>query len=705
LDKPLKSHGTSDAPEAFGHRLRYRPEIDGLRALAVIPVIFFHAGFSFFSGGFVGVDIFFVISGYLITTIIIIEKESGSFSIRTFYERRARRILPALYLVTLFCIPFALIWMAPDQLRAFGKSVIAVALFVSNVLFWSESGYFTPAADEKPLLHTWSLGIEEQYYVIFPIFMILLWRFGLRTIALLILLSIIPSFMLAWVGSYRWPEATFYLIFSRSWELAIGAIVAIYLLNPVAVARPARELLGFLGLGLISYALFFYSGGKTPYPGTYALAPTFGAALIILFATPETIVGKALSIKLFVAIGLISYSAYLWHQPIFAFYRLVYIDRPSAGLLFLLIFVCFVLAYLTWRFVERPARYKLSGKSLAAGAAFASVLVIGAGVLVASGHVGRRFTPVQIAQMSPVNGNKKLESENCPPVTNSAYDFRMCSRHPGLKGKAILYGDSHAGAIYSELSDALATHGIDLVLLRNANKARFNCEPMLGSFRYGKFVSEMKNWCAERALEIARIANRFGAENLFVALRYTFRLFPATGSIESLDYDNGEGGAGDESYRQYFVFGADNSVSFAANDKLAATSAAFKSLIDEFRGRVTFVGPVPEVGWRVENRNRSRILLFGSADQTISTDYERFKIRNRLANDILQNVADHKKAIVVQPSDVFCDRVLANRCVAQVDAVPLYSDDDHLSLEGAKLLSRHIVEQLQSRGALKQRLQ
>lgn len=670
-----------------------------MRAVAVIPVIFFHAGFSLFSGGYVGVDIFFVISGYLITTIIITEKEAGTFSIRAFYERRARRILPALYLVTLCCIPFALMWMTPEQLQAFGKSVIAVALFVSNVLFWSESGYFTPAADEKPLLHTWSLGIEEQYYVVFPILMILLWRFGLRTIALLILLSIIPSFLLARVGSYRWPEATFYLIFSRSWELAIGAVAAIYMLNPITIARPVRELLGFLGLGLIFYALFFY-GAKTPYPGTYALAPTIGTALIILFANPQTVVGKVLSIKLFVAIGLISYSAYLWHQPIFAFLRLLYIDRPSTSLLVALICVCFLLAYLTWRFVERPVRYKLSGASLAKGAAFASVLVIGAGVLVASGQVGRTFTPVQIAQMSPINGNKKLELENCPPVTDSNYDFRACSRHPELKNKAVLYGDSHAGAIYSELSDALAASSIDLVLLRNADKMRFDCEPMPGSFRYGKFVPEMKAWCADRTLEIARIANRLGAQNLFVALRYAFRLFPATGAIDSLDYDNGEGGVGDETYRQYFVLGADGSMSYSPNDKLVATSAAFKSLIDEFKGRVTFIGPVPEVGWRVEGRNRSHILLFGSAEQTISTDYERFKIRNRLAHDILQNVAGHGNAILVQPSDVFCNRVLANRCVAQIDAVPLYSDDDHLSLEGAKLLSRHIIEQLKEKNAL-----
>jgi len=153
--------------------LRYRPEIDGLRAVAVIPVIFFHAGFAPFSGGFVGVDVFFVISGYLITTIILTEKGEGRFSLRTFYERRARRILPALFFVVLACIPFAWLWLMPRDLKNFSESLIAVATFSSNILFWLESGYFDSASELKPLLHTWSLAVEEQYYILFPLFMML----------------------------------------------------------------------------------------------------------------------------------------------------------------------------------------------------------------------------------------------------------------------------------------------------------------------------------------------------------------------------------------------------------------------------------------------------------------------------------------------------------------------------------------------------
>ncbi|ARQ00763.1 hypothetical protein CAK95_17980 [Pseudorhodoplanes sinuspersici] len=684
------------------HRLRYRPEIDGLRAVAVVPVIFFHAGFTGFSGGFVGVDIFFVISGYLITSIIVAELEAGHFSLRAFYERRARRILPALFLVTLTCIPFALMWMPPEQLKSFGKSVVAVALFVSNIFFWSEAGYFTAAVDEKPLLHTWSLAIEEQYYLIFPLLMILCWPLGSRRIVLLIFLSIIPSFALAQVGSYRWPDATFFLIFSRSWELAIGGLIAFYLKAPMASGRVIRELMSFIGIGLIVWAIIFYSG-KTPYPGIYALTPTLGAALIIVFAAPGTILGTILSMRPLVSIGLISYSLYLWHQPLLAFSRVIFSGRQSTPLLLGLIALCVVLSYLSWRFIEKPARKVVFRPSIMAGAAIASVLVAGLGLLAAYGNIGRSFTPVQLAQMAPPNANRDPRLLTCPPAPGSRHDFRACSQNPALKRKAVLYGDSHAGALYLDLAAALSQHGIDLVLLRNGERGarRFECQPLPGNFRYGQFEPDMKARCADQEREVARIANVLGAEYLFVSLRYTFRLFPATGAVDELEYDNGEGGVGDEGFRQYFVLGTKGEVSFSAEDKFTATTNAFRSLIDLFSGRTVLVGPVPEVGWRVENRNRSSILLFGAAEQTISTDYVRFKQRNQFANRILQNIEGHKGALLVQPSDVFCDRLVAGRCVAQLNAVPLYRDDDHLAYDGAKMLSRYIVEQLQARNALR----
>lgn len=196
--------------------MKYRPEIDGLRALAVVPVILFHAGFELFSGGFVGVDVFFVISGYLITTIFIEEIDNQRFSIVNFYERRARRILPALFFVMLLCIPFAWLWMLPFQLKGFADSLIAVCLFASNILFWSESGYFDAATEEKPLLHTWSLAVEEQYYVLFPLFLLLAWRFGKNRVFWMIVAMAAVSLLLSEWGWRHKPVANFYLAPTRA---------------------------------------------------------------------------------------------------------------------------------------------------------------------------------------------------------------------------------------------------------------------------------------------------------------------------------------------------------------------------------------------------------------------------------------------------------------------------------------------------------
>src|SRR5574337_1373707 len=190
--------------------MRYRPEIDGLRAIAVIPVILFHAGFQIFSGGFVGVDIFFVISGYLITTIIVAELEAGRFSILNFYERRARRILPAFYLVTALWLPFAWLWLIPSDAKELSKSIMAVLLFASNIFFWQQSDYFDAETELKPLLHTWSLGVEEQFYVLFPIVLMLVWRLGRKRIVVLLTIVALLSLALAEYAISRKPDATFF---------------------------------------------------------------------------------------------------------------------------------------------------------------------------------------------------------------------------------------------------------------------------------------------------------------------------------------------------------------------------------------------------------------------------------------------------------------------------------------------------------------
>jgi peptidoglycan/LPS O-acetylase OafA/YrhL len=403
--------------------MKYRPEIDGLRAIAVIPVILFHAGFSYFKGGFVGVDVFFVISGYLITTIILSEMEQGTFSLVRFYERRARRILPALFLVMLVCLPFAWWWLLPGEAKDFSQSLVAVSVYVSNILFWRRSGYWDAANEVKPLLHTWSLAVEEQYYVLFPLFLMLIWRFRKRwLLGALFVTAIISLFMAQW-GVYSHPEAAFYLLPARAWELAIGAIISFASLYHQRVIRIllsnqiVNEVLALLGLLMIGYAIYAFDE-NIPFPGFSALLPTVGTGLIVLFSSPQTLVGRLLGNKVLVGIGLISYSAYLWHQPLFAFARHRSLTGPSVWLICTLVALTFLLAYLSWRYVEQPFRRKevVSRKAIFSFAGFGSVFFILIGLI---GHVTGGFD-----QRTTENGIK-LQSIEQKIVTNYGLD-RVC---------------------------------------------------------------------------------------------------------------------------------------------------------------------------------------------------------------------------------------------------------------------------------------
>ena len=338
--------------------MQYRPEIDGLRALAVIPVILFHAGVQLFGGGYVGVDIFFVISGYLITSILLSEITEGKFSLAGFYERRARRILPALFLVMAICLPFSWFWMMPHELKGFSQSLVAVSAFASNIYFWISTGYFETAAELRPLLHTWSLAVEEQYYLFFPILLACCMHWGRKKIIFTLILLACTSLFLAQFLSAIKPAFDFYLLPTRVWELLAGSILAFYpqLSGNQKNQRIFREFSSAIGLLLICYAIFSFDK-FTPFPSAYTLIPVLGS-LLIIYTSQGTIVEKLLSKRLFVGIGLISYSLYLWHQPVFAFARLRASAEPNRYILVLLVVLITTVSYLSWKFFEIPFRDK-----------------------------------------------------------------------------------------------------------------------------------------------------------------------------------------------------------------------------------------------------------------------------------------------------------------------------------------------------------
>lgn len=460
--------------------MKYRREIDGLRAIAVMSVIFFHAGFQGFSGGFVGVDIFFVISGYLITSIILAEKQSGTFSLIGFYERRAKRILPALFFVLFACLPFAWILLFPTDLKQFSESLVSVSTFLSNVYFWKNSFYFDTAAELKPLLHTWSLAVEEQYYVLFPIFILLTWKLNKRwVVGMLIAITLISLAAAEW-GSFNALSLSFYLLPTRAWELLIGVLLSFYLFERKpdhSFAIKHHQLISLAGLALIAYAIVSFDK-QTPFPSLYGLIPTIGAGLIILAGTEHTLVGRVLGSKPLVGIGLISYSAYLWHQPLFVFARHESIDEPSKLLLAALAVVTLVFAYLSWKYIETPFRKKdFDTKRVFSYSLAGSLFFISAGValpLLKDPYSG--FTPDQknIYSYMSYNFNAKARKDQCF-LDSSAQSYEsfssVCKNVVKNKPTLLLWGDSHAAAM---------SIGLRPLLKNVVQYTSSNCPPILG---------------------------------------------------------------------------------------------------------------------------------------------------------------------------------------------------------------------------------
>lgn len=428
--------------------MQYRREIDGLRAVAVVPVILFHAGLSLFSGGYVGVDVFFVISGYLITGIIFNEMLDGKFTFSGFYERRARRLLPALFLVLLCSIPAAWFLLFPSDMRDFARSLRAVPVFISNFYFYQSSGYFDGAAELKPLLHTWSLAVEEQFYLFFPAFLLAALRFGIRWAVALMLVVLSVSFLLAEVGSVAHQAAAFYLLPFRIWELLVGGLLAVYHFSRKTPSGRFHAQAGsFIGIAMILAATFLLDD-STPFPGRYALLPVLGTALIIHFATPETYVGKILGSRILVGIGLVSYSAYLWHQSIFAFFRHAFSGHPSIEEMLALILLTFFLAYLSWRFVEAPFRNRnfLSRKKIFSLSLVFSLIIILLGEWGAAtkGFVDR----YDISQLPQPWRDIPCHGEARVSKISDALGDCIAQERNHRSGDIFLLGDSHAAQLY-----------------------------------------------------------------------------------------------------------------------------------------------------------------------------------------------------------------------------------------------------------------
>jgi peptidoglycan/LPS O-acetylase OafA/YrhL len=653
---------------------KYRPDIDGLRAVAVLSVLFFHLGSGVFSGGYVGVDIFFVISGYLITTIIIREIGAGEFSVAGFYERRFRRILPALLTVTVVTLALGVVLLDPESLENLGKSAAATALFSSNILFYSQTGYFDTAAELKPLLHTWSLAVEEQYYIFFPLLLLLIARVDtrhyLRWILILGLLSFVGSVLVTWSNS----SAAFYLIPTRAWELFMGSLLALHLL-PTPDRQMLREAVATIGLVLIAYAIFFFNS-ETVFPGSAAFVPTLGSAMLIYAGTGgHSVVSRLLSRRSVVFIGLISYSLYLWHWPVIAFSRIYFITEIPGPVYPVMLITMLLLAILSWRFIETPFRKRAwlaERQPMLWGSVAGSLAIVAAGlVLILSGGLPKRYTDAYAGNLREDPAWERWDE--CEDIAKHAGGSdSLCKM--GISGgdpRFALWGDSQAQSLAPGLDLQAREHGITGII---ATKAA--CPPLLGIER-----PDRKSSCHEfnqRVLDI--IANTPTIDTVILSSRWALA---ATGTRY-------KGESGEKVRLADAVSPENNTLSNAELFALGLERSV--GALQDLGKKVVIVSAIPEIGFDVPSAHFVTRITNRDLESLISPTIREYGDRNAQAIAQFEKLRDEALVEVVRPETYLCNR---DYCRVTANGMPLYRDDDHLSVYGSEYVAPSFNEVLQ----------
>lgn len=460
MDAPIDSH----PPRGEAEKLEYRPDIDGLRAVAVILVVAYHVGFSWAKAGFIGVDVFFVISGYLIGSMVYRDVRAGRFSILSFYRRRAKRILPALFAVLAFCYIAATLLLSPHETRVFAVEAIATLTSSSNIFYtWLTSGYFSADTKLNPLLMTWSLGVEEQFYLLFPLLVLLLRKLKPRIQLLSFALLALLSFAASVLGSTRYPTLTFFLLPARAWELGAGVLLGVVEANRPStgnsVAPFIRHGLGFVGLMLIGAALLYPDRNST-FLGLPWLLPVTGALLLI--GIRRSFVNRLLSFAPMRAIGLVSYSWYLWHWPLLSFARIACRQEINLGAASLLAMASLGIAAAAFKFLEQPLRRSTTPAAalLTRYAGITAAMMVVPMALFATHGLPQRNRSAETLDMASANLGKDecmIQSPAAHPRITAQCGFT------GAGPAVALVGDSHAAALASALREAASQSNLRLL--------------------------------------------------------------------------------------------------------------------------------------------------------------------------------------------------------------------------------------------------
>ena len=623
----------------------YRPEIDGLRALAVLPVIFFHAGFDLFSGGFIGVDIFFVISGYLITSLLIKDIESKQFTILNFYERRARRLLPALFVVMSFCTFLSFMWMLPNQMKDFSQSLFAVSFFTSNILFWRETGYFGDEALEKPLLHTWSLSVEEQYYIFFPIFLILAWRYGRNRVMWIIIIMALFSFFISDWGWRNKAVANFYLAPTRAWEILAGSVAA-FIIRKRGIKE--NNFLSILGLLAILLSIAWYDQ-DTPFPSFYTLLPITGILLIILYSGGSTITTKLLSTKVLVGIGLISYSAYLWHHSLFSFARIRFF-QPSDTLFLILSFFSLFIAYFTWKYIEMPFRDRNKVIKKQSHVLLSSVI----GILIFSsvglyGHFSNGFAEITKTRQDLFNLGQRFEINPGIDIACEGYVSFSDRCTNSDKPEVLLWGDSYAMHLFQGINSSSSN-------LKIRQLTQSGCSPIAEISVYDPRNSRGKVW-AEKCIDFNNQVIDWLQENSsveFVVISSSFEW------VEGFQVINTDG----------MKTTSDTEIAIKHLRKTIDT-------IKEMGIGVVLVSPPPKSKFDIGNCLQHKYTF----ENNLNCDFEHYKTDPNFR--FIEAMEDYINVYWIH--DEIC---FEGNCRAEINKKFIFRDFSHLSKEGSSFLGQ-----------------
>ncbi len=629
----------------------YRADIDGLRAVAIVLVLFFHAFPEWIPGGYIGVDVFFVISGYLISSIILLKLNSEKFSVMDFYVRRIRRIFPALFIVLFTILAAGWFMLFSNEYTMVGKHIAASTAFIQNIILREEAGYFDITGEKKPLLHLWSLGLEEQFYFFWPLILILFHKSGRKKLLPTIVL-ILVSFVSCYLKTPVRPEKAFYSLSYRCWELLAGGILAIYFPR---IGKRSSHIYSFIGLGLILIPAFIFDN-KSLFPGWRALLPVSGAFLIILAGQAAHLNRLLLSNKGMVAVGLISYPLYLWHWPLLSFARIVYSEVPPVTVRLFLVFVSVILAWLTYKAIEIPLR-KLNSKLAVISLTTAMVLIGASGFIVFKNNgFPDRVTKQNIKEPQDYDRINQA-NDFCKDSVLSQFDSDIrknvdfCHSEKDPKNADVLViGDSHANRLYVGLKEADTSR-------HYLNVGRSTCMPFYGVDASTKSGIKLK--CLPAFDRILDYAIDPASPKTILILAYYARYFEGQFNL-SLSQEE---------------FAKRIDLTF---QKLSASDK-----------KIVFIWDAPSLPMDPELCQPRLWRPFKEVSSRCEFPLEKHLSSSAYTSTIKEILRKYPDIKQFDPSEVLCH---SGKCFGASESLIFYTDQHHLNSDGAKMVATELIK-------------